>query len=465
MQSILFSALVFIAFALSLVWRKYRLASYLYCLMFFSDLIELKLGLFSAPAWSLSSFLIVFLFSSKLLFKSYRSKLLYITKPLFEFLLISLILMLIFGPYLLFETYPAGNERYLVQGYLGRSLISSFRFFLEILSIYGSFLLFSKLGHNGSLKILYWVGLTSISYGSLNYISNGYLNSILFPGSRLDLSNRMIAMNGEPRVFGQSMIILFLVFFLEFIESRKLKSILVSVLFLIFLVFSFSTTSMVTLGFVCLAVISQNINFRRIKKIFRLVLPILLFSSMAFLLYTGIFSNSEIYSSLLKKTSVIFGLSDYRAEIAGDSNDVLPIFSRLEVFDRAAMNFMADNPIFMLIGTGPNTVSIPASDYIDSYSKLIYGNRIDSVPYSGLINSFTWAGLVGLLVLSRFYLRLFRLTSQNSYSRNLLIASFAVFLLIKPSSLWMLYGYVISCLTFSKDDKSSPKVLAQNSLG
>jgi hypothetical protein len=431
--------------------------------MFFSDLIEFYLGPVSSPAWSLSSFLI--LLHNEPFFKKNRNKLLYITSPLFEFLLVSLILMLIFGPYLLFEIYPAGNERYWSQTYLGRSLISSFRFFLEILSIYGTFFIFSRLGRKDSLKILYWVGMTSITYGLLNYVSNGYLNSILFPASRLELSNRMIAMNTEPRSFGQSMIILSTIFFLEFLESRELKSIFVSMLFSVFLVFSSSATSVLTLGFVYSILIFKHIKFKYINRLIRLALPILLFSSIIFSLYVNLFLDSGFYDEAIAKISMVFGVSDYRVERAGDSDDVLPIFSRLEVFDRAAMNFMADNPIFMLIGTGPNTVSIPASDYIDSYSKLIYGNRIDSTPHSGLINSFSWAGLVGLLVLSRFYIRLFRLTSQNSYCRNLLIASFAVFLLIRPPTLWMLYGYLISYLNFPKDDRSSSIVLAQNSFG
>ncbi len=74
----------------------------------------------------------------------------------------------------------------------------------------------------------------------------------------------------------------------------------------------------------------------------------------------------------------------------------------LEVFDRAALRFLSAEPIFAIIGTGPDLVSLPASDYIASGVADIYGSRIDSVPHSGIISTVANAGVLGLILIGAF---------------------------------------------------------------
>jgi hypothetical protein len=357
--------------------------------------------------------------------------------------------MVIVGLAFLFDQFPAGNSRYWSQRYLGRSLISSFRFLLETSIIYTTFILYTKVSHKNLLKILSLVGLTSATYALANYLSNGYLNSILFPSSRLELSYRFLGMNGEPRAFGQSMAVLSLIFLVDYMHSKKNRSLTIFLLTSIFVGLSLSATSIITLSFSAIAVSLANLGLKYIKRISRLLVTISLVSFLFFYMYTNVLPRSEsqvrLIQQLTQKVQLVVGInSENISEYANKSDDVLPIFSRLEVFDRAAMNFMADNPISLLTGVGPNTVSIPASDYTDTYNKLIFGDMINAVPHSGFINAFTWGGLIGLAILSRFYLRLFRLTVQNPYSRSLFIVSIVVFFLIDPASQWILYGYIAS---------------------
>jgi hypothetical protein len=70
--------------------------------------------------------------------------------------------------------------------------------------------------------------------------------------------------------------------------------------------------------------------------------------------------------------------------------------AKLEVFDRAAARFLWKKPLFAIIGAGPDLVSLPASEWIDEKAAKIYGDRIDSVPHTGLLWVISSTGMVGL---------------------------------------------------------------------
>ena len=72
------------------------------------------------------------------------------------------------------------------------------------------------------------------------------------------------------------------------------------------------------------------------------------------------------------------------------------VAGRLEVFDASALFFLLDNPEYFIFGTGPGLVSLPASKYIPSYARAIYGDQIDSVPHMGFFLLIANSGLVGL---------------------------------------------------------------------
>lgn len=90
--------------------------------------------------------------------------------------------------------------------------------------------------------------------------------------------------------------------------------------------------------------------------------------------------------------SRIGGLADPEDAAWGESQWT----ARLEVFDRAAVLFMLDNPIYTVLGTGPDLVSLPASEYVAGVARGIYGDRIDSVPHTGFISVLANAGIGGL---------------------------------------------------------------------
>lgn len=72
---------------------------------------------------------------------------------------------------------------------------------------------------------------------------------------------------------------------------------------------------------------------------------------------------------------------------------------RLDVFDASAMLFMLDQPFYVLVGTGPGLVSLPASLYIPPglYSAIWTPEvGINNPPFHGILLEIANSGLVGL---------------------------------------------------------------------
>ncbi len=96
----------------------------------------------------------------------------------------------------------------------------------------------------------------------------------------------------------------------------------------------------------------------------------------------------------------------YRLDSARDSTDrdfsESRLTATLEVFDRAAVRFLSQEPIFAMLGTGPDLISLPASDHLALGAMDVYGFRIDSVPHSGMISTLANAGIPGLILMAAF---------------------------------------------------------------
>lgn len=130
--------------------------------------------------------------------------------------------------------------------------------------------------------------------------------------------------------------------------------------------------------------------------------------------------------------------------IAPDRESGEPMFvAGLEVFDRSAMRFLLDRPEYMLIGTGPSLVSLPASAYVPALASSIYGARVDSVPHAGLIAEVASSGLLGLglwVLVVVFILRdVFRLRSEHARAVGHALGLVALFSLLN----WSLAFYIV----------------------
>lgn len=72
--------------------------------------------------------------------------------------------------------------------------------------------------------------------------------------------------------------------------------------------------------------------------------------------------------------------------------------NHLEVFEYAAVGFLADNPQYLAFGTGPGVISIPATQYATAAELRLYDGRLDTAPRMGLVLIPSNLGLVGLYV-------------------------------------------------------------------
>jgi hypothetical protein len=79
---------------------------------------------------------------------------------------------------------------------------------------------------------------------------------------------------------------------------------------------------------------------------------------------------------------------------------------RLETFDTAAALFLAANPIYWLIGTGPGLVSIPATPYlpITPYTIIYVGPGVNSPPTMGIVLELANGGVIALALWFGFVL-------------------------------------------------------------
>jgi hypothetical protein len=92
---------------------------------------------------------------------------------------------------------------------------------------------------------------------------------------------------------------------------------------------------------------------------------------------------------------------------------------RLETFDTAAALFLAANPVYSLIGSGPGLVSIPATPYlpVTPYTIMYVGPGVNSPPTMGIVLELANGGLIALILWFGFVLsaaRALRWASQQA---------------------------------------------------
>ncbi|RTY86018.1 O-antigen ligase family protein [Flavobacterium sp. RSP15] len=223
---------------------------------------------------------------------------------------------------------------------------------------------------------------------------NGGLKQIFFSGSRI-LGDRFTGFNGEPRAFGRicSFVLLFLVTFSASNINKLVKIGIWSSI--IGLVISLSASAyLITLVWGTVFIVITQ----RYKYLF-FGIPLIL-SALFFLNQNEFFREQT-----LKKIEVTVMDGDGYNQKEKVNAQEPEIFSSFEVFDRAALNFLYDEPVFFITGTGPNMISIPSSPYLTASSYAIYENRIDSVPHSFIINLIARSGIIGLTLWFVFFIR------------------------------------------------------------
>ena len=215
---------------------------------------------------------------------------------------------------------------------------------------------------------LYFVTLLSVVIGISDlFIFRGALYEFFI--GQTHVSGRFTALNIEPRMFG-----LALVYIYCFLSINKYSNkILFPIIIGIFLTISVSSIIIFLITF---------FYFNKSNKFLIALVIIIAFIIFTFLLQPNV-----------EQFSLIFDRIDYLLNIKSES-DFFPIFSVFEIFDRAALNSLFHNKIYLFTGFGPNTISIPSSYFIPQEFEKTYDGIINSVPHSGVINILSRCGFI-----------------------------------------------------------------------
>ncbi|CAN2049918.1 putative O-antigen ligase domain-containing protein [Candidatus Magnetomoraceae bacterium gMMP-1] len=234
------------------------------------------------------------------------------------------------------------------------------------------------------------IGTTIASIGVLlEWITNIDIFSILVPTTRewdpIQMG-RIRGFNGEPRMSGQ--ICAFGILFLSGIRDIKWKvRIFLLGVHILGLTLTISTAGLVTLSIgILLLIITYNPS--KLKTVFITI------AALFFIFCSSIFLPNILnqwHSNVQKRL--------FRYEVIGPARNIgESIADRLEVFDASAVLFLWNNPQHIFIGVGPGLISLPASNYIPAIAKVIYGDRIDSIPHMGFFAELADRGLIGLFL-------------------------------------------------------------------
>lgn len=427
-MSIILSLLLIVLCIYSYAYNKYNILLFLLVLSLFGDIFEFRIGV----ALKLHHF-IVLLSLPRLLVYYFRSIHLkkYIKYLVVEFALI-LILGVIFGFIFQFDD-PYAASRTFTQTSAMRAIISSVRMLLElstiILVIY--WINTKKINLDLIIKTISIVLIINVTVAVIDFYSGFIIKNFINYDGR-NLQGRFLGLSGEPRGFGRycSFSLIFLLFFrpTHFAILRKVAL----YLSIIGVILSFSASSiLITIVGLSIYLYSQ----REFKLVF--ISIVLMFIAFGFLK-----TNEFFQTDTFTKINMVIGSNENnkKEKVSLDEPD---IFSSFEVFDRAALNFFYHHPGYLLFGTGPNLISIPASPYLTLEAAAIYEYGINSVPHSMFVNILSRSGIIGIVLNILFFIVVFKKINvkRNKYFFS---AIFIMSLLVGTSIFYFYIGLTIA---------------------
>ena len=327
--------------------------------------------------------------------KAIPLKLKILVSPIFIEFIYLIFLAIIFGLIIPWEY----NEfdRTWSQRSMGRSFIQILRMLSEFSLLFLILLWLNK--NKITVKFLLnttsIIIISSVSFAIIDTLFfQGRLKVALFISARDDLGSRFVGLNGEPREFGQlcSFVSLFLVCFTKY-HKNKLTRFGIFFSFIGILI-SFSASTYLLSIFWLFIYLLITKKYKKIAYV----------SIFIILSYFSLIQIEFFKDKTLSKIELVLN-SDIESI---DKEKVKPnepdIFTKFEIFDRAALNFLHSEPLYLIIGTGPNLISIPASKYLNSAARAIFGDTINSAPHSFLVNLISRSGIFGFSLWLYFFI-------------------------------------------------------------
>lgn len=253
------------------------------------------------------------------------------------------------------------------------------------------------------------VGTTFSAAGGLVQKLSGIDIYFLITGLTYDFSDlgRVRGFNYEPRGLGLIMTYGIVLLLLQYFSRPRL--LWLGLLFFHGLVFFFatSTSALIVLTTSVAILILLHIHRNGFIKKFSILISCL-FCLAAFFFY---FEKAG-YSNWLWNIEQRL-LAEQRGNLAPESWFEYVIF-HMEYFDGPAVVFLVNNPAYLVIGTGPGLIPLPASSYLPAL-ELYDEMRITGLHYPptiGLLLEISNSGLIGLLFWIAYWLYSVRAFNQ-----------------------------------------------------
>jgi hypothetical protein len=283
----------------------------------------------------------------------------------------------------------AHSLRTWTQSQTGRTFVGIIRMVEPVFVFYFFYYLFrlQKVSIHFFLEIVCWLSIISVFISAIDtFFLEGSIKSQFHFLERDVLADRFTGLFVEPRYLARilGITLLTILCLKEKIEYPRLKllSAITAVCCLLGIGLSMSSSAIAA---TCLAFIAYII-------IFRVKLQTIGLYSM--ILVSGIFlilQNERFVAHTTSRLAIVT-VEEQEREI-----DNVPSFiSGFEANDACALAFFYKNPKHLIWGVGPNTICIPANDFMSPYTEKMLDFSLNNPPYTFLIYYFSRSGLWGV---------------------------------------------------------------------
>lgn len=424
------------------ITNKHKILAFIFILTLFNGDFQFNIGV----SFNVYHFITLLYVPKIIIYLSHNQFLKKILKPLIIELFIIFIFGLIYGFIFPFDD-PFESYRSFTQRANMRSIISFSRLLIEFFSI---------------LLVVYWIDSKKIKIDLLiKYFAIVIIISfviailvyfmprvfrILFPNFTLHFYGvRFTGLVGEPRTMGRffGFSLIFLLFYKN--VSFKKTRIVAIIISLIAVLLSLSASTLIVTGIGLFIYLLVN---RKLSSLTLLTLMI----TTGFL----IFNNNEFFQeTTMYKIKSVLAIEQKEKPIKLPNEPDL--FTRFEIFDRAALNFLYNNPKYALLGVGPNLISIPASRYLppEYLNSEVYGYGINTVPTTFLVNTISRSGIVGLFLYLFFFFTIYDNLSEKKEKYCFFVIS--IMQLLTSSNLFLLITGISIAIIITNRKKSFQK--------
>lgn len=329
----------------------------------------------------------------------------------------------------------------------GRTIVQLFRLLSEFIVLYYiAFLIQSKKIDLKFIVVSFAVSsLISFWVGFIDYFLGYSLKNAMFDLGHFE-SIRFLGLNGEPKALGRAGAISYAIILLYIKYSREKSFLLIfSLITNIFaVVLSSSASSYILFALLNLIIF---LNYRA-KDIL-----------LAGIVVTGLFFTYNFLQSndyLQDQTNNKVKKALFGSEENWISNEP-SLFKRFDIFDRLALIFLWENPIYAFTGVGPNLISIPMSKYIPESSTFYILGRVDSVPNVMFNNILSRSGIVGIFLFLMGILKFLNHSRTNlpNFYTKLFIAILIFNIVYLNVTLYFIIGILTGSLTLRKKEITS----------